>query len=113
LGTFGRLASPLLAPRGGATVFPDAAIDSYKQLGTIETISVETISVFIGYEWPSNFKGNKLHRVVIFRDHVDKVSQTLPLSLVDNPVPEGLWKGLDAYEDKTGGSCWSSPTTTT
>jgi Protein of unknown function (DUF3604) len=110
LGTFGGLASALIAPRGGATVFPDAAIDSYKQLGTIETISV-----FIGYEWSSNFKGNKLHRVVIFRDNVDKASQTLPLSLVDNPAPESLWKGLDAYEDKTGGfvRCWPSSTTTT
>jgi len=40
LGTIGGLVSALMAPRGGATVFPDAAIDSYKQLGTIGTISV-------------------------------------------------------------------------
>ena len=73
----------------------------------------DRFTAFIGYEWSSNFKGNNLHRVVIFRDNADKASQMLPLSLVDNPAPESLWKALDAYEDKTGGSCWPSSTTTT
>ena len=64
-------------------------------------------TAFIGYEWTSNTGGNNLHRNVIFRDNGDKASQVEPFTVYppfgsDNPVE--LWKWMDAYEKKTGGS---------
>jgi hypothetical protein len=64
-------------------------------------------TAFIGYEWTSNTGGNNLHRNVIFRDNGDKASQVEPFTVYppfgsDNPIE--LWKWMDAYEKKTGGS---------
>jgi hypothetical protein len=64
-------------------------------------------TAFIGYEWTSNTGGNNLHRNVIFRDNGDKASQVEPFTVYppygsDNPVD--LWKWMDAYQKKTGGS---------
>jgi hypothetical protein len=64
-------------------------------------------TAFIGYEWTSNTGGNNLHRNVIFRDNGDKASQVEPYTTLaplgsDNPVD--LWKWMDAYQQKTGGS---------
>ncbi len=64
-------------------------------------------TAFIGYEWTSNTGGNNLHRNVIFRDNGDKASQVEPFTVYppmgsDNPVD--LWKWMDNYEKKTGGS---------
>jgi hypothetical protein len=64
-------------------------------------------TAFIGYEWTSNTGGNNLHRNVIFRDNGDKAIQVEPYTTMkplgsDNPVD--LWKWMDAYEKKTGGS---------
>ena len=64
-------------------------------------------TAFIGYEWTSNTGGNNLHRNVIFRDNGDKATQVQPFTVYkpygsDNPAE--LWKWMDAYEQKTGGS---------
>ena len=64
-------------------------------------------TAFIGYEWTSLSKGNNLHRNVIFRDNGDRASQVEPYTCIPplgsiNPVD--LWKWMDAYEKKTGGS---------
>ena len=64
-------------------------------------------TAFIGYEWTSLDKGNNLHRNVIFRDNGDKASQVEPFTVYppygsNNPIE--LWKWMDAYEKKTGGS---------
>jgi hypothetical protein len=64
-------------------------------------------TAFIGYEWTSNTGGNNLHRNVIFRDSGDRASLVEPYTVYppygsDNP--EELWKWMDAYEKKTGGS---------
>ncbi|QFI69064.1 DUF3604 domain-containing protein [Sinorhizobium alkalisoli] len=64
-------------------------------------------TAFIGYEWTSNTGGNNLHRNVIFRDNGDKASQVEPFTVYppygsDNPAD--LWKWMEAYEEKTGGS---------
>jgi hypothetical protein len=64
-------------------------------------------TAFIGYEWTSLSKGNNLHRNVIFRDNGDKASQVEPFTVYPphgstNPID--LWKWMDAYEKKTGGS---------
>ena len=60
-------------------------------------------TAFIGYEWSSNAAGNNLHRVVVYRDDADRAKQTLPITATADPNPETLWKGLEAYEEKTGG----------
>jgi hypothetical protein len=64
-------------------------------------------TAFIGYEWTSLDKGNNLHRNVIFRDNADRASQVEPFTCVPplgstNPIE--LWKWMDMYEKKTGGS---------
>jgi hypothetical protein len=66
-------------------------------------------TAFIGYEWTSFYKGNNLHRVIIFRDNADKTKQTIPYTMTDSPDPEDLWKALAAYEEKTGGRVMASP----
>jgi hypothetical protein len=63
-------------------------------------------TAFIGYEWTSNTAGNNLHRNVVFRDDGSKATQVEPYTTVpplgsDNPA--GLWKWMDAFEEKTGG----------
>jgi hypothetical protein len=64
-------------------------------------------TAFIGFEWTSLDKGNNLHRNVIFRDNGDKAMQIEPFTCVPpfgstNPID--LWKWMDGYEKKTGGS---------
>ena len=66
-------------------------------------------TAFIAYEWTSFYKGNNLHRVVIFRDNADKTRQTIPYTMTDSPDPENLWKALEVYEQKTGGRVMASP----
>ncbi|MGI9483518.1 MAG: DUF3604 domain-containing protein [Hyphomicrobiales bacterium] len=64
-------------------------------------------SALIGFEWTSistrENPGN-LHRVVIFKDDASKANQVLPFSTVDSNDPEKLWKYMEDYEQKTGGS---------
>lgn len=78
-----------------------AVADQYNEPGTFTS--------FQGYEWTSHPGGNNLHRVVIFRDKADKVNQILPFSAMDSENPEDLWKWMDAYEEKTGGSILAIP----
>ena len=64
-------------------------------------------TAFIGFEWTSNTGGNNLHRNVIFRDDGAKALQVQPFVVYppfgsDDPVE--LWKWMEAYEQKTGGS---------
>lgn len=66
-------------------------------------------TAFIAYEWTSFYKGNNLHRVVIFRDNADKTKQTIPYTMTDSPDPEDLWKALAGYEQDTGGRVMASP----
>jgi hypothetical protein len=66
-------------------------------------------TALIGYEWTSNKAGNNLHRVVIFRDGKDKADQIIPFSATDSEDPAKLWKFLDSYQDKTGGSVLAIP----
>jgi len=65
----------------------------------------------IGYEWTSLVKGANMHRNVIFRDNGDRATQVVPFTIMPpgsaNPVD--LWKWMDAYEKKTGGSVLAIP----
>ncbi|MEE1658278.1 DUF3604 domain-containing protein [Microvirga sp. CF3062] len=76
-----------------------AAAEQYNEPGRF--------TAFIGYEWTSNTGGNNLHRNVIFRDNGDKASQVEPFTTqrpLGSDNPEELWKWMEAYQNKTGGS---------
>ncbi len=68
-----------------------------------------TFTVLIGYEWSSNTGGNNLHRVVVFRDGAEKTEPILPFSSLQSDNPEDLWKALQNYVTKTGGSVLAIP----
>ena len=72
----------------------------------------DRFTAFIGFEWTSNTGGNNLHRNVVFRDNATRASQVEPFTVYppygsDNPVD--LWKWMDAYQQKTGGSVLAIP----
>ncbi len=64
-------------------------------------------SAMTGYEWSSTPSGDNLHRVVIFRDGVEKTNQAMPFSSFDSFDPEDLWKYLASYEKNTGGQAFA------
>ncbi|MBW2503573.1 MAG: DUF3604 domain-containing protein [Deltaproteobacteria bacterium] len=68
-------------------------------------------TALIGYEWTSLVKGANMHRNVILRDDGDRAKQVVPFTLMPpgsaNPVD--LWKWMEAYEKKTGGSVLAIP----
>lgn len=66
-------------------------------------------TALIGYEWSSTPAGNNLHRVVVFRDGADKVTQFAPFSSFDSVDPEDLWAHLAAYEADTNGRVMAIP----
>ena len=64
---------------------------------------------FQGYEWTSHPGGNNQHRVIIFRGAADKVNQIIPFASYNSENPEDLWKWMQTYEEKTGGSILAIP----
>ena len=67
-------------------------------------------SAMLGFEWSSLSRGNNLHRVVMFRDNSDRVSQITPLdSNVSGMNPEKLWDWMASYQEKTGGKVLAIP----
>jgi hypothetical protein len=92
---------PINNPRMSRTVWDRqvAFADQFNEPGRFTAL--------IGFEWTSiatNETPGNLHRVVIFKDGKDKVSQVLPFSAYDSIDPEKLWDYLANYEAKTGGS---------
>jgi hypothetical protein len=64
-------------------------------------------TALIGFEWTSLVTGNNLHRNVIFRDDADKAGQVVPFTTqapIGSTDPLDLYKYLEEYEAKTGGS---------
>jgi hypothetical protein len=64
-------------------------------------------TALIGFEWTSLVAGNNLHRNVVFRDGADKAGQVVPYTTqapVGSTDPLDLYKWLENYEAKTGGS---------
>jgi hypothetical protein len=68
-------------------------------------------TAFIGYEWTSLVKGDNMQRNFIFRYNCDRATQVVPFTIMPpgsaNPVD--LWKWMEAYEEKTGGSVLAIP----
>ncbi len=64
-------------------------------------------TALIGFEWTSLVAGNNLHRNVIFRDDAGKAGQVVPYTTqapIGSTDPLDLYKYLENYEKKTGGS---------
>jgi len=64
-------------------------------------------TALIGFEWTSLDAGNNLHRNVIFRDGAEKAGRVVPYTTqapVGSTDPLELYKWLENYEAKTGGS---------
>ena len=71
-----------------------------------------TFTTFIAFEWTSLVKGNNLHRNVIFRDGPERASRVEPYTTtppIGSRNPRDLWKWMQNYEDKTGGSVIAIP----
>ena len=62
-----------------------------------------------GYEWTLMPTGNNLHRVVMFRDGLDKTGTVNPLPGVGDWPVETLWDHMEAYERDTGGQVLAIP----
>jgi len=66
-------------------------------------------SAFAGFEWTSMPNGNNLHRVVLFRDDAERLTQVSPFSALESRDPEDLWDYLEHYESATGGRVMAIP----
>ncbi|HEB89203.1 MAG TPA: DUF3604 domain-containing protein, partial [Deltaproteobacteria bacterium] len=66
-------------------------------------------TAFTGYEWTSMIDGNNLHRVVIFKGSADKTTRRVPISSLDSPDPEDLWRFFEEYEAETGDDVLAIP----
>ena len=99
----GNLPPKLFDPRLGRSVWQayTSTAERYNEPGRFTAL--------IGYEWTSNNSGNNLHRVVIFRDGKNKADQIVPYSALDSEDPAMLWRFLDSYQAKTGGSVLAIP----
>ncbi len=77
------------------------AVESYNQPGKF--------TAFLGFEYTLMQGGNNLHRNVIFRDGIDKVSKVDPLDPSADLWPDKLWDYMDSYEKSTGGKVLAIP----
>jgi hypothetical protein len=67
-------------------------------------------TALIAFEWTSLVNGGNMHRNVIFRDGANKTSQVVPYTQLPpfgSPNPLDLYKYLESYEEKTGGSAFA------
>ncbi|MDA0914336.1 MAG: DUF3604 domain-containing protein [Proteobacteria bacterium] len=65
-------------------------------------------TAFAGFEYSLMPDGNNLHRVVMFRDGLNRTGQVLPYPGINSDV-EGLWDYMLAYEQATGGQVLAIP----
>ena len=100
----GNVPAVMIDPKLGMSIWQEnnAIMEEYNDPGRF--------TAFIGYEWTSNAGGgDNLHRNVIYRDGADKADQLLPMTTFDSENPEDLWKWMQAWEDRTGGSVLAIP----
>lgn len=76
-------------------------VDSYNKPGVF--------SAFMGFEWPAQFNGLPLNRVVLFRDGADTIKRITPFTTgkEGSNDPLDLWQWMQSYEDKTAGDVLS------
>ncbi|MCG8587738.1 MAG: DUF3604 domain-containing protein [Proteobacteria bacterium] len=86
----------LEAARGPWREMQEAAEAAYDRTSACRFTS------FVGYEWTGGPGTNNIHRNVIYRN--DQVP-AVPLSYVDEPVPEKLWEKLEASCRDAGPRC--------
>jgi hypothetical protein len=99
-----RLPPSIMDPKFAKSVWlkNNAIMERYNEPGRF--------TAFIAYEWTSNAGGgDNLHRNVIYRDGRDKADQMIPYTTFQSENPEDLWKWMQTYEDKTGGSLLAIP----
>ena len=65
-------------------------------------------TAFAGFEYSLLPDGNNLHRVVMFRDGMDRTGKVLPFPSLDTKA-EQLWDYMDAYQRDTGGQVLAMP----
>ena len=70
--------------------------------GAYDRTSACTFTTFVGYEWTGGPNTNNLHRNVLFRN---EAVPKLPISYVDEPSAEGLWRRIDAECRKSVDRC--------
>ena len=102
--------SAAILPIPGTPAYNDAWQQTIK--AAEEANDPGRFTAFIGFEWTSNTGGDNLHRNVIFRDNGTKASLVEPFTSMkplgsDNP--RDLWKWMQMYQDKTGGSVLAIP----
>jgi len=68
-----------------------------------------SFTAFIGFEWTSGTTGTMLHRVVVFRDGKEKVSQVLPYTVAESDAVEDLWWYMASYQRDTDGGILAIP----
>lgn len=66
-------------------------------------------SAIAGFEWTSMPQGDNLHRVVLFRDGIERTRQVRPYSVLESHDPRDLWAYLAHYEAKTTGQALAIP----
>jgi hypothetical protein len=98
------LPAPVMDPRFAKSVWQEnnKIMEEFNDPGRFTAL--------IAYEWTSNAGGgDNLHRNVIYRDGKEKADQVLPLTTFDSENPEDLWKWMENWEEKTGGSLLAIP----
>ena len=99
-----RLPPAVMDPKFATSVWQknNAIMEKYNEPGRF--------TAFIAYEWTSNAGGgDNLHRNVIYRDGSDKADQAIPYTTFQSENPEDLWKWMENWEEKTGGSLLAIP----
>ncbi|MBB83311.1 MAG: hypothetical protein CL931_05805 [Deltaproteobacteria bacterium] len=66
-------------------------------------------TAFTGFEWTSMIEGDNLHRIVIYRGGAETTASRTPVSSLDSPDPEDLWKFMAEYEAETGDAILAIP----
>lgn len=109
-----------LISAAGAGTLPEAMMDPERREETATDIWNDQLRVLDRYYRPGKFTplagfeytyqpdGNNLHRVVMFRDGIERTSKVLPYPGLTEEIG-GLFDYMDAYEQATGGKVLAIP----
>lgn len=109
-----------LISAAGAGTLPEAMMDPERREQTASDIWNDQLRVLDRYYRPGKFTplagfeytyqpdGNNLHRVVMFRDGIERTSRVLPYPGLTEQI-DGLFDYMDAYEQATGGKALAIP----